>query len=105
MAVGTDHHVSRKDQALFRKEGVFDAGFSHLERVREPMRFRKILEGFALFCGKDVLRGDEVVRNEDDPVPIENFGRADLVKGDDGQGSRDIVSQSKIDPDVQKIAR
>jgi hypothetical protein len=105
VTVRADDCVSRKDEALLRQKGMFDPHLSNLEEVSEAVSLGEIPEDLTLLSGEDVLRRSEVVRNENDAVPMKDPLGSDLFEGFDGERRGNIVPEGQIDPGIDEVTR
>jgi hypothetical protein len=104
MTIGTDHRLPRKDQTLLREKGVFNTRLSNFKVMGEVLGFSKFPENLALFCGKNILGRSEVIRNQNDPVSMENFSSSNLFKSLNGKRGSDIIPEGQIDPDIEEFS-
>src|SRR4030042_6158404 len=105
MAVSSNHHISRKDQTLFRKKDMFDPCLSGLEVMGEMVDFCKLAKDLTLLRRRNILGRGKVIGNENDPVPMKDLLDSDLIKSLDGKGCRDVIRKSDIDPDIDELSR
>jgi hypothetical protein len=105
VTVRADDCVSRKDEALFGKKGMFDSHLSDLEEVSEAVGLGEIPEDLTLLRGEDVLGRSEVVRNENDAIPMKDFFGAGFFESFDGERRGNIVPEGQIDPGIDEVTR
>jgi hypothetical protein len=105
MTIGPDHKIPWQDQPLFWKKGMLNPTFSNFKIMGETLGLCKIPENFTLLGGKDVFCGGEVVRHQDDTIPVKYLFCPHLLKGLDGKGRSDIISEGQIDSGIEKVTR
>src|SRR4030042_1571135 len=105
MAVRTDHDLSRKDKTLFGKKDMFDSALTDLEVMGEALGLCELAKNFALLGRGNVFGRCEVIRDEDDPIPVEDPLYTDLLKGLNGKGCGDVIGECKVDSHINQFAR
>ena len=104
MAVCADHAVARAHEPLFGQQGVFDAHFAHVVKVRHLLFLRKFARLFHLAGGLDVLIGGKVIHYERHFVAAFHAA-ARLFHLVDGDGGGDVVGKRKIELRFDELAR
>ena len=96
VAVGADDEVPGNHDPLLGQEGMLDPRLADVVVVGELLLVGKVPHELALLGRIDVLVRGEVVRDEDDLVPVEHLAAARLPEVIDGDGRRDVVSEGDI---------
>jgi hypothetical protein len=105
MAVRTDHNLSRKDKAPFGKKDMLDPAPPDLKVMGKALGLCELSKNFALLGRRNIFGGREVIRDEDDPIPVEDPLYTDFLKGLDGKRCGDVVGEGKVNPHIDQLAR
>jgi len=84
---------------------MFDPALSNFKKMDETLELCELPEDLTLLGRENILRRREVIRNENDPIPMKNFISPDLFESLDGKGRRDVIAQGKVDSDIEKFTR
>ena len=104
MGVGTDDAVAGGDNALLGQQRMLDAHLAHVIKMADAMAAGKFTALLALFCGLDVLVGNEVVQNDGDAVLIKNGVKSGFFKFVDSNRGGNVVAQNDIQLCTDQLA-
>ena len=97
MAVGANDHVARSDDALLRKQRVFNAHAAHIEEVHNVVLACEIAALFALLGALDVFVRSEMVHNKGDLRAVEHLVHVGLLQLANSHRSGDVVGEREVD--------
>ena len=105
VAVRADNQFSRRDDALFRQQRMFNADLPDVEEVGNLESAGEIARGLAQLGGLDVLARRVVIQHDGDFILVEHAGEAGFVKHADGDGSRYVIAEHEVELCLNQVAR
>ncbi len=105
MAVSAHNQITGKDKSLFRKERVLDPCLAHFEILGKLLLPSKLPQDLTLLGRLNILVWGKMIRDQDNPLFVEDRFGTGPFELPNGQGRRNIIPQGDVHPGIDQLAR